>query len=145
MTDLPFWKTTSLVEMNEVQWEALCDGCARCCLHKIQDKDTGRVFYTNVACRLLDLESCRCTDYANRHERVPHCVKIPVQRIHELPWMPSSCAYRLVFEGRDLLLWHPLCSGNKESVHEAGMSVRYFALQERDGIDLEAHIMSDVE
>jgi uncharacterized cysteine cluster protein YcgN (CxxCxxCC family) len=145
MTDSPFWKTKSLCEMNAAQWESLCDGCARCCLHKLEDAETGEVFYTNVVCRLLNLESCSCTDYPNRHERVPQCVHIPADKINDLHWMPSSCAYRLLYEGRSLPQWHPLITGKRETVHEAGMSVRYMALHEYDGIDLESHITNDIE
>lgn len=143
MTDLPFWKTKSLSEMSETEWESLCDGCARCCLHKLEDAETGEVFYTNVVCHLLDLDSCRCTDYVNRHERVPRCVQIPAQQICDLHWMPSSCAYRLIFENRNLPDWHHLLSGKRKTVHEAGMSVRHMALHEYDGIELESHITSD--
>ncbi len=124
-----FWKYTPLQEMTREQWESLCDGCARCCLMKFIN-DAGELFYTSVACRYLDIDSCRCTCYEQRDIRVPGCVVVKPDNISDLDWMPSSCAYRLVYEGRDLPDWHPLVSGKPESVHEAGISVRHFAISE---------------
>jgi uncharacterized cysteine cluster protein YcgN (CxxCxxCC family) len=120
----PFWKTKSLAEMTEAEWESLCDGCARCCLNKLEEEDTGTIYFTDVGCRLLDGQSCRCRDYANRLESVHDCVKLTPQTLGEIAWLPPSCAYRLVAEGRDLYWWHPLISGDPETVHIAGISVR---------------------
>lgn len=120
----PFWRTTPLEAMTQDQWESLCDGCARCCLNKLEDEDTGALAYTSVACTLLDGATCRCTDYANRQEKVPDCVQLTPHEVRTLPWLPPTCAYRLVAEGRDLAWWHPLVSGNPETVHLAGISVR---------------------
>jgi uncharacterized cysteine cluster protein YcgN (CxxCxxCC family) len=124
MTDVPFWKRKTLEEMNRKEWESLCDGCAKCCLVKLEDEDTLAIEYTNVACRLLDCTSCQCSDYKNRKKHVPDCVKLSPKVIEEVSWMPPSCAYRLISEGKDLPDWHPLVSGETESVVEAGMSVR---------------------
>ena len=111
--------------MNEREWESLCDGCGKCCLIKLQDTDTDQVDYTDVACHLLDRDTCRCTDYPNRHRRVPDCVRLSPDRLDEIiSWMPSTCAYRLLAEGRELPDWHPLVSGDPSSVHRAGVSVR---------------------
>ena len=124
MMDVPFWKRKTLEEMNRKEWESLCDGCAKCCLVKLEDEDTLAIEYTNVACRLLDCTSCQCSDYKNRKKHVPDCVKLSPKVIEEVSWMPPSCAYRLISEGKDLPDWHPLVSGETESVVEAGMSVR---------------------
>ncbi|MDO8289731.1 MAG: YcgN family cysteine cluster protein [Parvibaculum sp.] len=124
MTDVPFWKRKTLEEMNRKEWESLCDGCAKCCLVKLEDEDTLVIEYTNVACRLLDCTTCQCSDYKNRKKHVPDCVKLSPKVIEEVSWMPPSCAYRLISEGKDLPDWHPLVSGETESVVEAGMSVR---------------------
>ncbi|MES1990258.1 MAG: YcgN family cysteine cluster protein [Pseudomonadota bacterium] len=124
MSDVPFWKRKTLEEMNRREWESLCDGCAKCCLVKLEDEDTLAIEYTNVACRLLDCTSCQCSDYKNRKKHVPDCVKLSPKIIEEVIWMPPSCAYRLISEGKDLPDWHPLVSGETESVVEAGMSVR---------------------
>jgi uncharacterized cysteine cluster protein YcgN (CxxCxxCC family) len=137
-----FWRTKQLCDMSEQEWESLCDGCARCCLHKLEEEGSGKVFYTNVACHLLDLGRCRCKDYSHRHERVPECIRIPSDGISDLHWMPSSCAYRLIAEGRNLPDWHPLNSADPQSVHKAGISVRYMAVPETEEIDLESHIIS---
>jgi hypothetical protein len=121
----PFWRTKSLGEMSREEWESLCDGCGKCCLIKLRDADTNRVDYTDVACHLLDTDACRCTDYPNRHSRVPDCVRLSPVRLDEImSWMPSTCAYRLLAEGRELPGWHPLVSGDCESVHRAGVSIR---------------------
>ncbi len=121
----PFWRTKSLGEMSREEWESLCDGCGKCCLIKLQDPDADQVDYTDVACHLLDTEACRCTDYPNRHRRVPDCVRMSPDRLDEIMnWMPSTCAYRLLAEGRELPDWHPLVSGDPASVHHAGVSVR---------------------
>jgi uncharacterized cysteine cluster protein YcgN (CxxCxxCC family) len=136
----PFWRRKSLREMTREEWESLCDGCAKCCLHKLEDLDTGEVSYTNVACRLLDIGSCRCTNYPERQRLVPDCVFLTPELVDDLGWLPSTCAYRLVAEGQDLRWWHPLISGDPESVHRAGISVRGRVISERRAGDLEDHI-----
>jgi uncharacterized protein len=138
--DLPFWKTIPLAQMTRAQWESLCDGCGRCCLHKLRDDDTGALHHTEVACRLLDRATARCTDYANRKARVPDCIKLTPRRLGQLDWLPPTCAYRLLAEGRDLPTWHPLRSGDPESVVHAGVSVRDRSVAERDAGALEDHI-----
>ena len=120
----PYWRSKSLEEMTHAEWEALCDGCGKCCMIRLQDEDGGTVEDTNVACRLFDGESCRCTDYAHRCTRVPDCVRLTPDTLASLDWMPRTCAYRLIHEGYDLPPWHPLVSGRQDSIHEAGMSVR---------------------
>jgi len=128
----PFWRTKTLAEMNEAEWESLCDGCGRCCLNKLEDADTGEIFFTDVACRLFDAGACRCTDYLNRHDRVADCIPLTAENAGELTWLPPTCGYRLLAEGRDLYWWHPLVSGDPRSVHEAGISVRGRVLSETD-------------
>lgn len=139
--DAPFWQVVPLEHMTSVQWEALCDGCGKCCLHKLEDADTGKVHYTNVACRLLDLGSCRCSNYAKRKDLVPDCLKLTPGRIEGLHWMPRTCAYRLVAQGEPLMHWHPLVSGDAQSVHRAGVSVRGRAIGERFAGPLENHVL----
>ncbi len=134
-----FWKTKTLAEMSAEEWESLCDGCGRCCLHKLRDDETGALTFTNVACRLLDLESCRCSDYVNRRERVPDCVGLTPQALDSIDWLPPSCAYRRLAEGRGLAWWHPLVSGDPATVHAAGVSVRGRAVDERRAGPLEHH------
>lgn len=128
--DIPYWRRKRLAEMSPKEWEQLCDGCGRCCLLKLEDEDTGEIHLTRLACRLLDLKSCRCSDYPNRFARMPDCVAIDAEKVPTLEWLPSSCAYRRVHEGRDLAWWHPLISGRAETVHEAGISVKGLARSE---------------
>ena len=143
--DAAFWKRKSLEEMSRQEWESLCDGCAKCCLHKIEDEDTGKVFYTNVACRLLDLKSLRCTKYEERQRYVPDCAVLNPENVHMLSWMPETCAYRLLAEGKDLADWHPLISGRPESVAEAGISIKGRAVSEREAGPLTHHLVAPRE
>lgn len=141
MTDAtPFWKTTSLADMDTAQWESLCDGCGRCCLHKLRDEETDELAWTDVSCRLLDTQSCACGDYTGRFRKVPDCVALTPAIVAEIDWLPPSCAYRLLQEGRDLPDWHPLVSGDRDSVHRAGASVRGRAISERHAGALEDHV-----
>jgi hypothetical protein len=133
---LPFWKTKTLDEMTSGEWESLCDGCARCCLNKLEDWDTGEIVWTDVACTLLDSGSCRCKDYENRAATVPDCIQLTPEEVRTLSWLPPTCAYRLVHEERELYWWHPLVSGDRETVHAAGISVRDRTVPE-DGMELE--------
>jgi uncharacterized cysteine cluster protein YcgN (CxxCxxCC family) len=119
-----FWKTKTLEEMSNAEWESLCDGCGRCCLNKLEDEDTGDIYFTHVGCRLLDAGTCGCKDYPNRSDKVPDCVRLTPANVRTLNWLPPSCGYKLVAEGRDLYWWHPLVSGDPNTVHEAGVSVR---------------------
>ena len=137
----PFWKAKRLEEMTDAEWESLCDGCGRCCLHKLRYEQTAALAFTNVACRLLDLASCRCGDYANRRRLVPDCVRLTPEALREIDWLPPSCAYRRVAEGKDLLWWHPLVSGDPQTVHEAGISVRGRAVSEKRAGPLEHHVV----
>ena len=124
MAEKPFWQTVKLADMTAAQWEAVCDGCAKCCLVKLQDEDSGEVVFTDIVCNLLDQQSCRCTHYEERTKLVPECVKLTKDNLDKIDFMPPSCAYRLLHEGKDLPQWHPLVSGRADSVVEAGMSVK---------------------
>ena len=143
----PFWNTKSLGEMTADEWESLCDGCGRCCLHKLEDVDTGLYFYTNVACRLLDTDSCRCTNYPERAKLVKDCLLLSPADSDHYNWLPASCAYRRLAEGKDLEWWHPLVSGDPGTVHEARISVRGRTVNE-DNVpvkQLEEHIISWID
>lgn len=120
----PFWKRKTLDELSGKEWESLCDGCGQCCLHKLEDEDTSDIYWTTVACTLLDGKSCQCSDYEHRRKTVPDCVFLTPEIIRTVRWLPETCAYRLMDEGRDLYWWHPLVSGDPNTVHEAGVSVR---------------------
>jgi uncharacterized cysteine cluster protein YcgN (CxxCxxCC family) len=128
----PFRKQKTLEQMSQDEWESLCDGCALCCMHKIEDEDTGELFYTDIACKLLDLETCRCSDYPNRVRKVPDCLQLTVNETDAFQWLPFTCAYRLLAEGKELRQWHPLISGRPESVHEAGISMLGQAVSEEE-------------
>lgn len=133
----PYWRTKTLDAMSAEEWEGLCDGCGRCCLIKLEDEDTGEIHLTRLSCLQLDLSTCRCRDYARRASLVPDCITLTPKKIEMLSWLPSSCAYRRVKEGRDLAWWHPLISETHETVHLAGISVRGMARSEK-GVKLTA-------
>lgn len=138
-----FWETKSLDQMSSNEWESLCDGCGRCCLVKLEDEDSGEVYFTNASCRLLDREGCHCVHYAERLQHVPDCINLTPQNVAAISWLPSTCAYRLLLESKPLPEWHPLISGDKDSVHHAGISVRGRVICET-GVkveDLEDHII----
>lgn len=142
-TQTPFWRNTPLAQLSPRQWEQLCDHCGRCCLAKLEDEDTGEVFFTDIACRLLDLDSCRCRDYRNRQQKVSDCLRLSMETPEYFNALPDSCAYRRLYFGLDLLPWHPLISGNPDSVHLAGISVRNRCISElaASDADLEEHII----
>jgi uncharacterized cysteine cluster protein YcgN (CxxCxxCC family) len=136
-----FWKSKTLEEMSAAEWEALCDGCGKCCLTKLEDEDTGEIHWTSVACRLFDCHECRCADYAHRFEKVEDCVRLTPANVRTIPWLPATCAYRLVAEGHDLYWWHPLVSGSRETVHQAGISMRgRITAGETDMADTDAYL-----
>jgi len=149
MPDKPFWETKSLSEMTPREWESLCDGCGLCCLVRFEDEDTGEVIPTRVHCTLFDPDRCRCTDYEDRRRTVPDCVKLTPGNVGELKWMPPSCAYRRLHEGRGLPAWHPLITGDPDSVHKAGVSVRGQTISEdmlaapEDALDYAAEDLSE--
>jgi uncharacterized cysteine cluster protein YcgN (CxxCxxCC family) len=120
----PFWESKTLKQMSKQEWESLCDGCARCCLHKLEDEDTDEVYYTDVHCRYMDKNDCSCTVYQTRNEKVPECIWLTPEQAHSFHWLPDTCAYRLVAEGKPLYDWHPLISGDPDSVHKSGISLQ---------------------
>ncbi|MEO7635327.1 MAG: YcgN family cysteine cluster protein [Sphingomicrobium sp.] len=136
----PFWEKP-LASLDRAEWEALCDGCGRCCVHKVEDEDTGRIYTTNVACKLLDRRNGRCTDYAHRKLRVADCVTLARGTVAEIDWLPDTCAYRLRAAGEPLREWHYLKSGDRESVHQAGQSTRGWTVSEEDAGELEWHVV----
>lgn len=136
--ELPFWRRKKLEELDSVEWEQLCDGCGRCCLNKLEDEDTGEIHLTRLACALLDVGSCRCSDYPNRKKKMPDCIQIDAAKARSISWLPPTCGYRLVAEGQDLPWWHPLVSGTPDTVHQAGISVRGWARSEK-GVKVEAY------
>lgn len=138
------WWIKPLSKLDDREWEALCDGCARCCLNKLEDEDTGEILHTRAACRLLDIETCRCTRYADRQREVPTCMDLR-QDFQHFHWLPPTCAYRLRSEGRPLPNWHPLVTGCADSVHQAGISVRHFAISELMVDDLEDEVIQDFD
>jgi uncharacterized cysteine cluster protein YcgN (CxxCxxCC family) len=138
-----FWEELPLEALDRAQWEALCDGCGKCCVHKLEDDVTGELFPTNVACKLLDRHSGRCSNYRHRRAFVSECVRLTPKLAGTLEWLPDTCAYRLRAEGKPLADWHPLNSGDPESVHRAGMSVRGWTISEVDAGELEDHILED--
>jgi uncharacterized cysteine cluster protein YcgN (CxxCxxCC family) len=140
-SDTPFWKQKSLAEMNRKEWESLCDSCGKCCLHKLEDEETGEIYYTDVACRFLDSKTIKCSKYTVRKRYVGNCVVMNANLLDQLPWMPSTCAYRLLYEGKDLPEWHPLVSGDPDSVHKAGVSVKGRYVDEREAGDFEDHLV----
>ncbi len=125
-----FWQTKTLEQMTPDEWESLCDGCGLCCLVKIEDADTGEVFNTSASCRQLDVETCRCHDYENRLTGVPMCIQLTLENLAQLDWLPETCAYKRLNMGQLLPSWHPLITKNKNSVHEAGFSAKWFAQSE---------------
>lgn len=138
---MSFWKTKKLSEMTTEEWESLCDNCGKCCLHKLEDEDTGDIYFTSVVCNLIDLGTCRCTRYSERTHLVPECLDLKQHDFAEYNWLPTTCAYRLLSDGEELPIWHPLVSGSSESVKDAGVSISSYAMKESEIDDLEDHII----
>jgi len=136
-----FWKIKKLAEMTTEEWESLCDNCGKCCLHKLEDEDTGKIVFTNVACKLINLNTCRCTHYKERTQLVPECLDLKQYDFEQYNWLPSTCAYRLLNDGKELPAWHPLVSGSIASVKKAGVSISSYAIKESVVKNLEDHIM----
>lgn len=142
-----FWQQKTLAEMSHEEWESLCDGCGKCCLHKLQDEDDDTVYYTEVACKQLDITQCRCNDYPNRKKLVPDCIELSIEDIDQFHWLPKTCAYRLINEGKPLPEWHHLITGDPRSIHKARQSIKGRAISEHIVLqqDLEYHIINWVE
>ncbi len=138
-----FWQIKSLRQLNRQEWEQLCDGCAKCCMHKLEDEDSGIIYSTNVVCQYLDITQCRCRDYEHRSTQVPECVTLDQENLEQVYFMPSTCAYRRLAEGKPLPAWHPLVSGNPNSVHDSGHSVRNKVISELDADDLMHHLTGE--
>lgn len=136
-----FWEVKSLAEMTTQEWESLCDGCGKCCLIKLEDEDSGEIAFTSVVCDLIDLDTCRCTRYSERCTLVPECIDLKQHDFAEYNWLPSTCAYRLLTDGKPLPDWHPLVSGTTESVKEVGVSISSYAVKESQVDDFEDHII----
>jgi uncharacterized cysteine cluster protein YcgN (CxxCxxCC family) len=139
---MKFWENKTLAEMTTAEWESLCDNCGKCCLHKLEDEDTGEIAFTRVVCELIDLESCRCTRYSERTILVPDCIDLKQHDFAAYTWLPATCAYRLLTDGKPLPDWHPLISGTPESVKDAGVSITSYAIKESQVDDLEDHIIA---
>ena len=137
----PFWEAKSLAQMNDQEWESLCDGCGKCCLNKVIDDETEELFFTNVACQLLNTKSCQCSDYPNRFKKVPDCFKVTLDNRDSFGWLPVSCAYRRLDEGKTLPSWHPLLVGSTKKMHQLGQSVRGKVISENQAGDLEDHVV----
>ncbi|HEY8098275.1 MAG TPA: YcgN family cysteine cluster protein [Methylobacter sp.] len=142
---MSFWKTKKPSEMTTEEWESLCDNCGKCCLHKLEDEDTGDIYFTSVVCNLIDLDTCRCTRYAERTQLVPECLDLKQHDFAEYNWLPATCAYRLLTDGEELPSWHPLLSKSPDSVQDAGVSISSYAMKESEIDDLEDHIIEWLE
>ena len=138
---MSFWETKKLAEMTAEEWESLCDNCGKCCLHKLEDEDTGKIAFTSVACRLINLNTCRCTRYNERTKLVAECLDIRKLDVENYNWLPATCAYRLLSQGKKLPAWHPLLTGSAASVKRAGVSISSYAIKESMAMDLEDHII----
>ncbi len=141
MTDAPFWETKTAEEMTQSEWESLCDNCAKCCLFKLRDEDTDELLQTNVVCRLMDAETCQCTRYMERSVLVPECQTLTPKMVKEFDWLPMTCAYRLLAEGKPIPEWHPLITGDPNSVFAAGHSVKGRCINEDDADELQNHLI----
>ncbi|NIF21876.1 MULTISPECIES: YcgN family cysteine cluster protein [Pantoea] len=141
MSDIPFWQTRTLEQMSDEEWESLCDGCGQCCLNKLQDADTDEIYFTNVACNQLNIRTCSCRNYERRFEYEPDCIKLTRENLTSFNWLPRTCAYRLLGEGKTLPAWHPLLSGSKQAMHAQRISVRYIAVRESEVRNWEDHII----
>lgn len=146
-TELPFWETKTLEEMSGEEWESLCDSCGRCCLHKLEDEETGEIYYTDVACRYIDAQTCRCGDYVRRRELVPNCLVLNIAEPKIIQMLPNTCAYRQCYESKPLASWHPLLSKDANTVHEAGISIqgKYVTDDQVSTDELEDHIIARLD
>lgn len=137
----PWWESKSLHEMSREEWEDICDHCGKCCLHKLEDEEDGTIYYTDIACSLVDPASCYCTDYQNRQIRVPDCLRLTIDNLDQIQWMPPSCSYRVLKEGRSLPKWHHLITGDKNSIHIMGKSIKGRYIDESKVTDYEEHVV----
>ncbi|MTD39498.1 YcgN family cysteine cluster protein [Erwinia sp. CPCC 100877] len=142
MIEAPFWQSKTLDQMSDEEWESLCDGCGQCCLHKLQDEETDEIYFTNVACRQLNIKTCQCRNYARRFEYESDCIKLTRENLLTFEWLPATCAYRLLAEGKRLPSWHPLRCGSRDAMHAQRISVRHIAVPESEVRDWEEHIIN---